>query len=293
MSDGDVHEAKVAYVPGTLMIFLDDLNSPVLVVPVDLETTLNLDNGQAWVGLTAATGAITEAHDILSFSFNGDGVVERACPLNAQARRIIVEFPQDVVLTTRSQSENFFGPLTVNIPAATYDITLVSFDDHIKRPKEEDQKQEAWFLQAQSEEGDIVFESNPISDLPKAKNIPMERVEKDVQITQDITGLLARHVLDVGESETAESVSPICVAFDLDATWPFTFRIDPNIQPSERTLPGLNGGPPRPVGVTIGPDGNREEFVVNEVALDPSSEADLHSFLTEYGVWCSMTELPC
>jgi hypothetical protein len=37
------------------------------------------------------------------------------------------------------------------------------------------------------------------------------------------------------------------------------------------------------VGVTIGPDGNREEFVVNEVALDPSSEADLHSFLTEDG----------
>jgi hypothetical protein len=61
MSDGEVHEAKIVSVPGSLTIFLDDLSSPVLTVPVDLEATLNLDNGQAWVGLTAATGGVTEA----------------------------------------------------------------------------------------------------------------------------------------------------------------------------------------------------------------------------------------
>jgi hypothetical protein len=55
-------------VPGTLTIFLNDLTSPVLTVPVDLGTTLSLDNGRAWIGFTAATGGRSQAHDILSFS---------------------------------------------------------------------------------------------------------------------------------------------------------------------------------------------------------------------------------
>src|SRR5918999_1502671 len=71
LADGNVHRAKVVYVPGTLTIFLDDLTKPVLTVPVDLGSTLSLDNGQAWIGFTAATGGRSQAHDILSFSFAG------------------------------------------------------------------------------------------------------------------------------------------------------------------------------------------------------------------------------
>jgi hypothetical protein len=152
--------------------------------------------------------------DTLQLVRQEDGAVERSCPLDAQAGRIIVEFPEDVVLTTRKQSANSFGPLAANIPSDTYHITLVSFDDHIEHPEEEDQTQESWFLQAENEEGDIVFESNAISDLPEAQNILEEHVEEHVEITQDITGLSARHVLDVGESETAESIWPVCAAFD-------------------------------------------------------------------------------
>lgn len=56
---------------GTLKIYLNDLLSPVLIVPVNLDATLQLNHGRAWVGFTAATG--TEAwqvHDILSWSFS-------------------------------------------------------------------------------------------------------------------------------------------------------------------------------------------------------------------------------
>src|ERR671914_463027 len=74
LADGNVHRAKVVYVPGTLTVFLDNLTSPVLSVPVDLGTTLSLDNGQAWVGFTGATGGRSQAHDILSFSFVGTEV---------------------------------------------------------------------------------------------------------------------------------------------------------------------------------------------------------------------------
>jgi CHRD domain-containing protein/lectin family protein len=72
-ADGSVHTTKVVYKPGTLTISLDDMTKPVLTVPVDLGAKLSLDNGQAWVGFTAATGrrAHAQAHDIHSFSFVG------------------------------------------------------------------------------------------------------------------------------------------------------------------------------------------------------------------------------
>jgi hypothetical protein len=62
----------------------------------------------------------------------------------------------------------------------------------------------------------------------------------------------------------------------------FTFHIDKHLKPNRPAVPGLNHGPARPVGVTTGPDGKRDEFVVNEVALHPSNEADLFSFLDKY-----------
>lgn len=142
---------------------------------------------------------------------------ESPCPLDTQSGRIIVEFVasfQDGVLTTRFQSRNSLGPVPVDIPAGTYNITLVSFDDHIERPNEVAQKQESWFLQAQNGQGNTIFESNSISDLPEDQNILEELVQENVEITRDITQLLAKHLLDVGESEEAESVTPVCVAFD-------------------------------------------------------------------------------
>src|ERR671914_1569670 len=79
LADGNVHRAKVAYVPGTLTIFLDDLTKPALTVPVDLGTTLSLDNGQAWIGFTAATGGRSQVHDILSFAY-GKSSTTPTCP---------------------------------------------------------------------------------------------------------------------------------------------------------------------------------------------------------------------
>jgi CHRD domain-containing protein/lectin family protein len=70
-ADGAVHTTKISYQPGTLTIFLDDMTDPVLTVPVDLATTLTLDNGTAWVGFTATTGRRSQTHDILSFSLAG------------------------------------------------------------------------------------------------------------------------------------------------------------------------------------------------------------------------------
>ncbi|MBW3622138.1 MAG: hypothetical protein KY468_01855 [Armatimonadetes bacterium] len=70
LKDEKVHTVKVHYVPGTLSVFVDNLAHPALKVPLDLSKDLVLDNGRGWIGITAATGAGYENHDVLSWSFN-------------------------------------------------------------------------------------------------------------------------------------------------------------------------------------------------------------------------------
>lgn len=69
LSDGQTHLARIHYVPGALSVYLDDMDSPALVVPVFLEQILDLELGRAWVGFTAATGSWRADHDILSWTF--------------------------------------------------------------------------------------------------------------------------------------------------------------------------------------------------------------------------------
>ena len=71
LSDGEVHTVKIEYVPGTLIVYVDDMELPVLAVKVDLSTTLALEDGKAWVGFTAATWDAFENHDILNWAYTG------------------------------------------------------------------------------------------------------------------------------------------------------------------------------------------------------------------------------
>ena len=69
IDDGNVHTVKIEYIPGTMRIFMDDLTNPDLIVSMDLAALVSLDDGEAWVGFTAATGSGgQENHDILSWS---------------------------------------------------------------------------------------------------------------------------------------------------------------------------------------------------------------------------------
>jgi hypothetical protein len=68
-ADGNIHTARIVYGAGTLEVFVDDLTNAVLSVPLELETVLSLDNGQAWFGFTAATGGAFGNHDLLNWSF--------------------------------------------------------------------------------------------------------------------------------------------------------------------------------------------------------------------------------
>ncbi len=72
-NDGAIHQVRIAYSPGTMQIYFDNLATPALTVPVNLANTLNLAGGtNSWVGFTAATGAPqnAERHEILDWQFS-------------------------------------------------------------------------------------------------------------------------------------------------------------------------------------------------------------------------------
>ena len=69
LDDGNVHQVRVRYVPGTLTIFMDRSAEPTLTAPVELSAALQLDRGRAWAGFTAGTGEVWQTHDILSWEY--------------------------------------------------------------------------------------------------------------------------------------------------------------------------------------------------------------------------------
>ena len=59
--------------PGKFQVFLDDLENPLITASVNVAEVMNLDQGRAWVGFTAATGADYYNQDVLSWSFDSAG----------------------------------------------------------------------------------------------------------------------------------------------------------------------------------------------------------------------------
>lgn len=63
----------IEYVPGEMTIFVDDFETPVLTVAIDLAETLQLDAGSAYVGFTASSGPAITGHKILRWEFASAG----------------------------------------------------------------------------------------------------------------------------------------------------------------------------------------------------------------------------
>lgn len=70
-ADGETHRVTIKYSPGTLLVFLDDPDTPVLSVEIDIADAVRLDDGTAWIGFTASTEpGFRENHDILDWTFS-------------------------------------------------------------------------------------------------------------------------------------------------------------------------------------------------------------------------------
>jgi hypothetical protein len=76
IADGNEHTARIVYsaVNHTIKIYLDGSSQATATAPLNLSTTLSLNQGRAWVGFTAATGGAVSSHDILSWDYQVDFV---------------------------------------------------------------------------------------------------------------------------------------------------------------------------------------------------------------------------
>jgi glucose/arabinose dehydrogenase len=133
-SNGAVHTARISYIPGSLLIYIDDLSSPLLAVPLDLPATLSLAGDQAWVGFTGATGGLSESHDILNFNFDEDatGGSGNSAPLQPTITEPAVDGqlvnPADVHLETSA----FVDPDPSDAHACSdYEIWLLSPSERV------------------------------------------------------------------------------------------------------------------------------------------------------------------
>jgi len=66
---------------GMLYVYLDDTHSPVIITPLNLDATLDLDSGRMFVGVTAATGERHwQTHDLLNWTFQSLFLDQRYTP---------------------------------------------------------------------------------------------------------------------------------------------------------------------------------------------------------------------
>lgn len=70
MDDGKTHQVEVLYGYGQLQVYLDDMSTPLLDVPFDVDS-LGLDaDGSAWAGFTSGTDTAYQTQDISDWSFS-------------------------------------------------------------------------------------------------------------------------------------------------------------------------------------------------------------------------------
>ncbi|MBX4212332.1 hypothetical protein KW787_02650 [Candidatus Pacearchaeota archaeon] len=70
INSGDINTVKIDYIPGSLQVFMNEMDYPMLMASVDLLTILDLPQKEAIVGFTGGTGESSSTQDILNWSFN-------------------------------------------------------------------------------------------------------------------------------------------------------------------------------------------------------------------------------
>jgi len=125
-----------------------------------------------------------------------------ACPLTGGT---IVEFGKEI-RSDRSEAEARAGPVSVSLPAGTYRVVLVSYDNHFDKPYQE-QPAEQWYLIFQRD-GETVVTSSSIRDLPSEEEWLIEVVDYNLVVPQDVTSLVAFH--NAWPDREPNSITPIC-----------------------------------------------------------------------------------
>lgn len=130
------------------------------------------------------------------------------CPLESDTRRTIVRFNGAIVSGTGGMKDT--DAFATFVPAGTYNIILVSFDEH---SGEATQLAEQWFITMKDVNGSIIGWSREIEDLPDGQQFLTQIVNVDYPVSRAMTSVVASHirVYDSGQ----HSIIPVCAGFDL------------------------------------------------------------------------------
>lgn len=163
---------------------------------------------------------------------SGMALAAPLCPLESETPRTIVRFNGAIVSGTGGTKNT--DAFVTSIPAGTYDITLVSYDDH---SGEATQSAEQWFITMKDVNGSIIGWSREIEDLPDGQQFLTRVVNSRYLVSRPITAIVASHitVYDSGQ----HSIIPVCVAFDLKDGSPFvTTDVASSIENDEAIIHG-------------------------------------------------------
>lgn len=164
------------------------------------------------------------------------------CPLATQDGRILVHLQgstRKVIVSSGSEQAATLGPINVDIPAGTYDITLASFDDHPVKPDQQ-QPHEEWYLILNDASGAHVDKTNFVADIPDAvEEWVTQKVNDNFVIAQTISSVTAFHNV-YPDPTNPNSVTPICAAFDRQNILPaVTTKPATGVQKTQAALNGF------------------------------------------------------
>jgi len=162
------------------------------------------------------------------------------CTLEQISGRTIVDLtPYNGLRSDSDEAAATGGPFTAELAAGTYDVTLQSYDNHTE--KNQIQPNEQWYLILKDIGDSTVATTSAISDLPDDIDNLTEIVDTNFVLTNSVTSATTYHNA-YPDSTSANSIRPVCVAFDLVPPPTATVEAVKIICPTEDLLPNWGAG---------------------------------------------------
>jgi hypothetical protein len=151
----------------------------------------------------------------------GGNTSSPSCPFDAKSGRTIVKFtpPTQWVLSDGTEAQSKLAPVSVNLPAGDYKVSLASYDSYEGR-QADTQPQESWFAILKNGNTEVA-RTAAIGDLQdKVKTATRsELVNTSLTLSSAVTSIVAQNAA-YPSKKSANSVAPICAAFDKLAPTP-------------------------------------------------------------------------
>src|SRR3989344_1084640 len=162
------------------------------------------------------------------------------CTLEQISGRTIVNLtPYNGLRSDSDEAAATGGPFTAELIAGTYDVTLQSYDNHTE--KNQIQINEQWYLILKDVGDNTIATTSAISDLPDDIDNLTEVVDTNFVLTSSITSATTYHDA-YPDSTSANSIRPVCAAFDLIPPPTATIEATKIICPTEDLLPNWGAG---------------------------------------------------